>query len=630
MDKKRAYLIAVLLIVVVGTCVYTNSLHNPFIWDDFAYIVNNLHIRHIGNVPRLFKQSLYHQDMVGRFYRPILSTSFALDYRFWGLEPFGYHLTNLFLHLANAVLIFYLLQFILGSQVLFSFLAALFFVIHPVHTEAVTYIGGRADPLAAFFCLISLISFIRYINSVRPSRRFYYVGSILSFIFGLLTKETAAILPFTLFLYEASFRKAKFKVKEIYKYIPFLIVLLSYGLIRQIILSGVKEAYLATKFFPLSVRLLIIPLAIASYFKMLVFPLGLHMERMEYMVDPPASLFEARVFVPFIFLILFFAFVWQGRRNLAIIFFGAAWFLLNLLPVLNIVPINAFVAEHWLYMPSIGFFLVVSYALNSSLSFKYIRPFMAIVLIGIFATLCLLTIKQNRIWREPIAFYRYTLKYAPQSSRLHVNLAGLYMRLKSYEEAAKEYEEVLKVDPFNIYAHLNYGVLYEALGKEDEAMRMYEKAIEVDASFAVAFNYIGNIHYRNGRYRDAIKSYHKAVELNPTDANCWDNLASAYLKARMLKEAAESYEKALGIYRYLVRARVNLGGIYAEQGNPRRALEEYERALKLAPRMPVIYYNIANAYAQLGNLNLAKEYWEKTLELDPNYVDAIDKLDRLK
>jgi len=633
MDKRLSNVIAICLIIVTGTCVYANSFKNPFIWDDGGLIVNNLQIRNISNIPRLFGQNVYRQDMVGRYYRPILMTSFALDYRLWGLKPFGYHLTNLLLHLANALLVFCLIQLIFGRQIL-AFLSALLFVLHPIHTEAVTYIAGRADPLAALFCLISLIFFIKYLNFAETSRRkFYYATSVLSFTLGLLSREAAVIFPLVFMLYEVCFRKLRIKFKDLYKYVPFFVVILFYGFVRNIVLSDVKEAYRLSDFIPVSYRLLTIPSVIVTYFRLLLFPFDLHMEHLDYMTNPVTSLFEFRSLAALLFLIVIGIFIWQSRRRSKLVLFGSLWFFLNLLPVLNIVPVNAFVAEHWLYIPSIGFFLIVSAAFIRLIGFKPIRPFAIVPLIGIFILLIFLTVKQNYIWREHIIFYKYTLRHSPQSSRLHTNLGNTYIGFKLYDEAAREYEEALRISPsgiHGIYGYMNLGVLYEHLDKEDEAIRMYEKAIELDPTFALAFNYIGKLHHRKGRYQDAIKFYRKAVELVPSNANYLENLADVYLKSKMLKEAAESYERALNIYPYLVGARINLGGIYAELGNPKRALEEYDFALRLYPDSAQIYYNIGNASAQLGDLVLAEECWKKALELDPNYVDAREKLDRLQ
>ncbi|KPK42675.1 MAG: hypothetical protein AMJ78_01670 [Omnitrophica WOR_2 bacterium SM23_29] len=633
MEKRSAYLIAIFLIIAAGVLVYANSLNNPLIWDDGGLIVDNLQIRHIGNIPRLFLQNVYSQDMVGRFYRPILMTTFALNYKLGGLNPYGYHLINLLLHLANAVLVYCLVVLICGNQGLLPFLTALLFAVHPIHTEAVTYISGRADPLAAFFGLTSLIFFIRYFNSKTHSKRFYYLGSFLSFILALLSKEASVIFPFSFILYEVCFSKTRFKPKSLYKYIPFFAALLSYGLVRSVILSNVKEAYLVTKFIPLTNRLFTIPLVILTYLRLLVSPFGLHMEHMEYMANPPGSLFEIRVLVPLVFLIVIGFLIWRSRKRFMLITFGSLWFFLNLLPVLNLVPINAFIAEHWLYIPSIGFFLVFSAVLTKFVGFKSVRPYIIIFLFGVFVLSGYLTFKQNYIWKDHLTFYKYMLKYVPQSSRLHTNLGNTYLTLEMYEEAACEYKEALRLNPTGVhavYGYINLGVLNEKLGDEDEAIRMYEKVMELDPTFALAFIYIGKIHYRNNKYLDSIKFYRRAVELVPTNANYWNDLAGAYLKARKLKEAAQSYEKALDIYPYTLAARVNLGGVYSELGNPKRALEEYMLALRLAPDMPDIYYNIGNVCAQLGNLNLARQYWEKALEIDPNYADAREKLDRLQ
>ncbi|MDP2943632.1 MAG: tetratricopeptide repeat protein, partial [Candidatus Omnitrophota bacterium] len=592
MGKRTADLILIFIVLILGATVYLNSLLGTFIWDDVPLIVTNLHIRDLGYIPRLFLENIYHQDMMGRFYRPVLMAAFALDYKSWGLDPFGYHFTNVLIHLSNAVLVFNIILLLFGRRPL-AFLTAVFFILHPVQTEAVTYISGRADPLAAFFCLVSFMFFIEHFPSGDGvSKRLYYAASILFFVFGLLTKEVTAFLPFIFILYEAC--SGKFRAKALYKYIPLAAVLCVYAFIRHIALLNVKNVSIVSDFTPLFSRLLTIPSVIVTYFKLLLFPAGLHMERSDFLLDPVVSFLDPRFIISSVFLITFGIVIWLIRNRSKPVFFGFLWFILSLLPVLNIRPINAFVAEHWLYFPSIGFFMAASAIFLGALNLKPLRPYIISFLIIICAFLGALTIRQNYVWRDPVIFYKYTLRFSPQSARVHTNLGVAYSNLKLYKEAEKEYLEAIRLDPFSrhtFYHYLNLGALYDAMEKEDKALSTYEKAIAINPNLPLAYRFMGNICYRRGKYQEAIKFYKKAAEITPTNAYFWNDLGNAYLKAKMYKEAAAAFERAIKIYPYFAEANYNLG----------------------------------NLYAAYGDFNTARRFWKKALEINPAYVAAKEK-----
>jgi len=416
------------IIVISGGFVYLNSLLNPFIWDDAFLVTSNLHIRSLSYIPRLFMENVYNQDMTGKFYRPVLMGSLTLDYNTWGLDPFGYHLSNLFLHLANALLVYTVIRLIFRREAL-AFLTAALFVLHPVQTEAVTYISGRADPLSAFFCLLSLYFFITYIGYDRFRRKFYFGISVLFFLLALLSKESAAIFPLILLFYEVCFRKEELKGRKPVKYAVYFIIILLYGIMRHFILLNIKDALTVNAGFPILDRFCLIPSIILTYIKILLFPKGLHMERSNYDFERPEYFSDPRVALAFSILFAIAALLWLARKRHREALFGFGWFIFMLIPVSGIVSINSFIAEHWLYLPSIGFFLLVSSLFIGLFRLSSIRLCIASFIIIILAMLGALTIRQNYIWRNPVFFYKYTLKFSPLSTRLRTNLGYEYFGL---------------------------------------------------------------------------------------------------------------------------------------------------------------------------------------------------------
>lgn len=627
--KPAAIFITILL---AGWFVYFNSLVNPFIWDDLALVSNNLHIRNLAYIPRLFIESVYHQDMDGRFYRPILMMSYALDYRLYGLSPLGYHLSNILIHSGVALLVYGLISLIFRRNLL-AFLTAMFFVLHPIQTEAVTYISGRADPLAAFFCLLSLYFFVRYVDFEGIKRKLYFGASALSFMLGLLTKESSAAFPLILVFYEACFRKDGLKKKKIAKYAVYLIILLAYGIMRHFILLNVKASYSTANFMPTVNRLYTVPLVIFTYLKLLLFPKDLHMDRSDFLFDWPLSFFEPRVIFTLSTLIIITALVWVIRKRSKEVLFGAGWFMLLLLPFLNIVPINAFVAEHWLYLASIGFFLMLSWVFIGLLRFRFMRLCIAGLIIVIFAVFGALTIKQNYIWRDPIILYSYISKLSPASVRALSNLSAAYYDSGLYEKAEKKARQALAAEPSGIFAinnYINLGLSLYKEGRKEEALEAYTKAIEINPDYSLGYWYMGDIFYSGEETDRAIGFYKKAALLTPSNASYWYTLGNAYMKNKRFKEASDAYEKALEAYPYFFEVRINLAASYSSVGLLKKAFAEYQEALKINPGSPEAYYGIGNICAAIGETEKAREFWQEALKKNPAHAGAKEKLEKIK
>lgn len=625
---KRSFI--AVTIVIFGLIAYLNSFLNPFIWDDIHLISANLHIRDISYIPRLFFENVYHQDMIGKFYRPVLMASFSLDYHLWGPDPFGYHVGNILIHLGNALLVYGLIRLIFRRELL-AFLTAMLFALHPVQTEAVTYISGRGDPLAAFFCLLSLYFFITYIDFEGYRRRLYFGASVLSFLLALFSKESAAILPLVLIFYEACFRRDGLKGKKSAKYATYFAILLIFGIIRYFVLLDVKDTMMAGTFLSLSNRFCLVPPIIVIYLKLLLWPAGLHMERSDFLFERPQYFFDHRVIFALLLLTIVTAIVWSQRKRHKEALFGFGWFLLSLIPFLNIIPINAFIAEHWLYFPSIGFFLLASSLIIRFFRFDSIKLCIASFMIVILAMLGALTIRQNYIWRNPVAFYKYTLKFSPKSTRLRVNLGTEYFSLGLYKDAERELREALAAEPAGIYVHSAYINLGSALywqGKKKEAFEAYDKAIRANPVSPLGYWYMANTFFLDGQTKKAIEFYRKTVGLVPSNAYYWLTLGNAYMKDKEFPEAAEAYKTALSAYPSYFEARINLGVAYSKQGLLNEAFAEYQQALKLDPESPQGYYRIGNICETLGQKERAKEFWREALKKDPAHTGARIKLEK--
>lgn len=627
---KPSIPLALLVLSAVTILVYANSLHNEFVYDDENLIVKNNLIHSIDNIPKFFTKPLF---KTSNFYRPIQSISYTIDYHYWKLNPFGYHLTNTLLHLGNAILIFCVV-ILLSSRFSIAFLAGLLFAVHPIHTEAVTYISGRADPLAALFCLVSFALFIKYINLAHPFKRcLSYICSIVFYACSLLSKEIAIIFPLVFILYEIGFVRTRKEsiIKTVfnYKYTPFLFLVVIYSILRikNLYIPNPEDMYSITSDFTLFQRLLTALYVTLSYIRLLFLPFGLHMERT---IRPILSVFDIRLLFSLMILVGIGLFILKSLKNNKLVFFGAMWFFINLIPVSNIIPLNAFIAEHWLYLPSTGFFIILSTAL---IKLTLIRPFkqvailLIIVMIGLYS---LLTIKQNQIWKDSITFYQYTLRFSPERPRIRTNLGSSYSDKGLYQEAIKEYQEAIRFNPRYAEPHTNLGNLYLKMARYDDAIEEYKIAISLDPALVSSYNNLAVVYFKKGRYIEAINMSKQALRLSLDDYEIWFNLAEACRMNQDFDNAVEAYRKTIRYNPVFFTAHLNLGSVLLMNNKNEEAINEYKTALKINPNSSEAYFNLGVAYAKLENFHLAKNSWEKALELNPALKQARDNLDKLR
>lgn len=530
MNKRRV--IDILLILIIGIVVYVNSFGNEFVWDDDYLIVNNTFIKDWRYLSKIFTSNLFAGSWKdSSFYRPIQSLTLLVDYSIWHLNPSGYHLTNILIHIANAVLIYWLAVYLLAGRGVAIF-AALLFLVHPVQTEAVTYISGRADPLAAFFLLSAFIFFIK-------GRK---TGSLFCFILALLSKEVCLIFPLLILAY-CLLDNNKITLKNKFLPIaPFFIAASVYLLTRSLLLDFLKITDLTSNT-PLFTRLIIACKTFVHYLGFIVFPSGLHMERSLYI---KGYLLEPDIWASLLLLIVFTALIVKLAKRHKVISFGLAWFIIGLLPTSGIMPVNAFIAEHWLYIPSIGLFLAIS-SYAAQISSRKHQKTGLIMFILILAVFSMLTIRQNTVWKDKETLYKYILKLNPESSRAHFNLGSTYGEKNLDDMAIPEFKKTIELKPDYIDAYVNLGYTYQKQGRFEEAAQVFKKAVTIAPNSYLPGIYfdLGRAHDKTGNKEEAIKAYQKCIELSPSRVDAYLNLGSIFAENRQFDQAKIIWEKGL-------------------------------------------------------------------------------------
>jgi tetratricopeptide (TPR) repeat protein len=557
------HFLPILLLTLVCLAVYGNSLSNGFVFDDLAVIVENEHIKDlVKNLPSFLNASYFKIAGGEASYRPIATLSYYLLYSIAGLSPFYYHLASLILHMSNAVLVYLFLGSILRSN-LSALAAGLLFACHPALTEAVNCISYNEDLLAALFFLLALLFYLK-------SGFITYGLSLLFFLSGLLSKEMAITLPAIVVLYDLTFRATDPQPRLLtaignsirargHLYLGYLAVSLFYLFIRFIVFYNPKDA-IKPHYGSILERIIYLPGHIFNFIKLAIWPLHLNAD---YVFSYPSGFLELSNLVGFAVvsaLVWFSFFIHQRGRE---IFFGTWWFLIALFPVYNLVEIFNPFADRYLYIPIIGFCLMVPVSINAVSTRVFRRPkalkaatlTAVIFFLSSYATV---SYTRNRDWKDGLTLWSKTVTSSPGSFIAHGSLGRAYQEQGMVAEAIREYERAIEIYAGDYKAHYNLGVAHDRQGDLENAVQHYKKAIEIYPQYVNAHFNLGNIYHKQGFLDAAVVHYQKVLELHPVDFEARNNLGVAFAKQGKLDQAILEWEKVLDIDPPNISARDNI------------------------------------------------------------------------
>lgn len=579
--EKRTWLrsqstVLVLLLALLSTAPYVNTLWNDFTLDDHAIIVHNPVIRDLTNAGQMFATNYWSRgrENPGEFsdfglYRPLTVLTYALDYRFWQLNPAGYHLSNLVLHAGTTILLFFIGRHLLAS-LMGGFAAASVFAVHPIHTEAVASIVGRAELLAALFFLLAfwfggpfLTATERRTSRIRASRFAAYSGVVaLFYLLGLFSKETAVTLPIVLLVYDwtrqedapAAGKRDAARTPSLpitaLRYGALGIAALAYFAFRSHAVLGFGEW---TGFSGVSAgeRVLTASRVLMEYLALLVFPHTLRAHYWKPEVPIAQSPAEPLVLLSLLLWIALGFLAFRSFRKARPLFFSMAWFFITILPVSNLLfAIGVGKAERILYLPSVGFCLLAGWLygwLEKRMPTK--GTLLLVLLIPILSIFAIRTYHRNRDWKDNLTLGLATLKASPTSPI------------------------------FNSIV----GVEYANRGEPDKAIPFLQEAIRQRPEWPGYYNNLGGAYFRKGLFDLAIEQYEQALRINPNDSMTHGNLGAVYFKKNQIDEAIKAFNLALQITPDYALARYNLGNAYYRKGLLDQAIEQYEQAIRLNP-----------------------------------------------
>jgi len=623
------WLVPVIVALLTGVA-FLPALENGFVnWDDDRNFLLNFHYRGLGldELRWMFAPYWGH-------YTPLTWMTLGLDYLVWGMDPAGYHFTNVLLHVATAVTFYFLTIQLLRLAAggvgedkavwVGAAFAALLFSVHPLRVESVAWITERRDVLSGLFYVLTILAYLKAGDGVGSGRRWYWVSVVLCAC-ALLSKSMAVSIPVVLLILDVYPLKRlgggvgwwSVSARHAYREkIPFVLLA---GLASAIALAGVSHLHPTSPPIdraPLD-RLMIPGYVLGFYLWKMVAPLNL---------SPvyPMAIRSATFIWSHILVLIIMVLTFSLRRRLPGLL--AAWltYVAILLPVIGIVRISDHItADRFTYLSCLGWAILagagIFYCWRPLVrrrfglrTFVFLNGVAAVVVVGLGG----MTWKQAQVWHDSETLWRHAVSAGPESEIAHNNL-GIAMRNRGeLGEAIKHYREALRINPDSVEGHNNLGIAMLNRGELGEAIKHFRQVLRINPAVAQAYNNLGIAMFKQGELGEAIKHYREALRIDPTIAQAHYNLGRTMSKRGELGGAIKHYREALRINAAYAPAHNNLGHALLKEGKPTAATEHFCQALRLGHALAQQY--LTAALAGHGKRKDAVEYCRE-LNPDPKF-----------
>ena len=636
-----ATLLASLVVVLAALAVYHNSLSGPFIFDDEPSVTNNPTIRQLWPLAPVLSPP----TAAGVGGRPLINLSLALNHALGGSAVRGYHILNLSIHVLAGLTLLGVARRTLrlrsgqalrqpapgevkgpGWQQRFGAAAlplalavAVLWTVHPLQTEAVTYVSQRTESLMALFYLLTLYCCIRGTESSAPG--FWQSLAIAACLAGMASKEVMVSAPLLVLLYDrtfvaGSFREAWRQRQRLYLGLAGTWLVLGWlmvGLNHRGVGFGLGATWWAYGL--TECRVIMRYLALAAWPHPLVLDYGPDLESHAAAVAPYAALLVVLVAATVIGL-------W---RRPVLGFFGV-WFFAILAPASSVVPVAVQpMAEHRMYLP-------LAAVLAAGAAGLYALAGRRSLVIGLALSVgwgCL-TLRRNEAYRTEMAIWTDTVAKAPGNARAHNNLGLILFQAGRLDEALKHYEQAVRLKPGYADGQGNFGCALFRAGRITEALEHLETALRIKPDSAEAHYNLGNALFQLGRKEEGIAYCTEALRLDPDSAEAHYNLGNMLYQSGRREEAVRHYQNALQLKPDYAKAHINLGNALAGTGRWEDAMAQYAEALRLQPDSATAHNGLGSVLLQQGRLPEAQAHFEQALRIRPDYGPARHNLESVR
>lgn len=655
------------VVVIGGLIAYASSFGGVFLFDDVPHIVENSHIRSLADLGDILATR-----------RPVVTLSLAINYALGGLNPWGYHLFNMVVHILAGMTLFAVVRRTLLTDRLresygpasawIAAIAALLWTVHPLQTESVTYVIQRGESLMGLFYLLTLYCLMRGVSAspqlnLAPAAKrrdrserasvgspaIWYAAAILCCALGMGSKAVMITAPIVVLLFDRIFLAAT--IAEIVRRRWWLyaglaatwLVLVACGVTRGVLQSegaatvgfGVRdvtpEQYALTQ-----------PEVIRHYLKLCIWPYPLCLD---YRWPPVEGLAQAVGSLAGL-LALLGATIWALVRKPTLGFVGV-WFFAILLPTSSFIPIRDLAFEHRMYLPLASFVLLLVLAVHHALQWlrrqgrlstpgtRFVAAVLALLSAG---GLTFATAARNIDYHDEVAMWSQIIAMRPDHARAYANRAGLLVQRDRYSEAESDCRRAIELDPTLFGAHNSLGLILKSKGQYSESLASYEVALTLASE-----RYKGQVHsnmvlplLQLGRYADALWHGQQAVAFGANDAEAHNNYGMALWMNGKADEAEGQYREALRLDPNLWQAHHNLGLIHSHRGEHEKAIEEYKTALRARPDYADAHCEWGFALFELSKRNRpelieqAARKFQDALRYNPGHQRARDALASLQ
>jgi tetratricopeptide (TPR) repeat protein len=610
--------------LVPGVCIFlaaiTFAVFGQTLRYEFVNFDDNLYVYENSVVQKGLTWEGFHWALtygkIGHWH-PLTWLSHMLDCQWYGLSPCGHHLTNVLLHGAAVILLFLVLREMTGFLWRSAFVAAVF-AIHPLRAESVAWVAERKDVLSAFFFMLTLGAYVRFVR--RPPSKIRYGAVVLFFALGLLSKNMLVTTPFVLLLldYWPLNRLSGFSLqallRRVAEKIPLFILTIGSCVATALVPEKLTNGQL-----PFGLRMENVVVSYVTYLWQMIHPLELAC----VYPNPVNHLPLWQVAGALGLLLAISGAVWAVRRTQPGFVVGWLWYLGMMVPVIGLVQISYYAhADRYTYLPQIGLYLLLTWgAANLCASWRYRRVALGGGSAIILMTLMVCARTQTAYWRNSELLWTHALACTSGNYIAHDNLANALPQ-KEVDQAIAHYQEALLIKPNYAEAHNNLANALLQKGKMDEAIAHCQQALLIKPDYAEAHINLGIALLQKGDADEAITQFQTALQIKPDYAEAHYNLGNALLQKGQADDAIPQYQTALQINPGYAEAHHNLGSALLQKGRPDEAIAQYQMALQIKPDYAGAWYNLGNALLQKGNVDEAIAHYQQALQINPSNAEA--------
>jgi tetratricopeptide (TPR) repeat protein len=625
--ERRMVWVICLLLAAITFAVFGQTLRHGFVnYDDNRYVYENSTVTN-GLTGAGIAQAFAHGSLAN--WDPLTTLSHMLDCQIHGLQPGGHHLTDVLLHTASAVLLFFALRKLTGALWQSAFVAAVF-AIHPLHVESVAWVSERKDTLSGFFFMLTLLTYAYYAQG--PPKLWRYLLLLVFYACGLMSKSMLITLPFVLLLLDywplGRFPDLGAKGRGIATVLRSRVVLEKLPLLAltagSCVVAMIMQGRAIKSFdeYPFGLRLANAMVSVANYIRQMFWPAGLAV----FYPYPAQGLPAVEVGVAALLLAGISIAAWRWRRTQPWLLTGWLWYVGMLVPVMGLVQIGAQAqADRYTYLPQIGLYAALTWLAWDFCRRRGVRR-EALVLAGMMAIAALgvVAFVQTSHWQDSESLWKHTLACTTDNAVAHNNLGSFEYQHGRNDEAAADFQKAVDIRPDFADAHCNLGSAFLQQRRVDDAITEFQKAVELQPGNPNYSGDLGAALLQKGRLDEAISAFQHSLAIRPDDYGVHNNLGVALFHAGRLDEAAEHILKALELRPGSRQVQKTLAGIAwalaaspdASVRNGPKAVELAEEADRLSGRDdPVLACVLAGAYAEAGRFPEAVATAQRALQM---------------